>query len=134
MELLLNLVWVLVAATVLYAWGRRRNHPQARPRLVVLLCLLALIFPVISATDDLHAMNSEMEDSISVRRSAKQTIAGKPVGQPFVYHAPAMAAANFSGFSLVDVGAVTNLEESAGITTLPLTVHSSRAPPRWVLA
>jgi hypothetical protein len=133
MELLLNLVWVFVAATVLYAWGRRRNHPQARPQLVVLLCLLALLFPVISATDDLHAMNSEMEDSTSVRRSTKQVIAGKSVGQ-FVYHAPTLAVSDFNAVPPVYAGAVTNLEESAGATTLPFTTINDRAPPQSILS
>jgi hypothetical protein len=134
MELLLNLVWFFVATMVLYAWGRRRNHPQARPRLVVLLCLLALIFPVISATDDLHAMNTEMEDSASVRRSAKQAMGGKSLEPLLVYHAPALVTSHFKVSSVADFDVVTTFERSARVTTLPLTVRSPRAPPQRVFA
>ncbi len=68
LELLLNIVWVLVVAGSLLFWRRflsANEHCARRPviTLVALLCILVLLFPVISATDDLHVAEFAMEDS-----------------------------------------------------------------------
>jgi len=73
MELLLNIVWLALALPALWMWHRvpaRVHHPQwfGRCRPFLLLgCALVLLFPVVSATDDLHAMRPEMEESNSKR-------------------------------------------------------------------
>jgi hypothetical protein len=77
MELLLNLVWLLLAVPAYRLWRASRN-PSARGKLSALQALLALgcvlvvLFPIISATDDLCAMRTEMEENSSSRRSARQ--------------------------------------------------------------
>jgi hypothetical protein len=56
LEHLLNLVWVLAVAAVVLA-TRGQAHPVSRGRLLGLgafLCISMLLFPVISASDDLH--------------------------------------------------------------------------------
>jgi hypothetical protein len=68
LELLLNIVWVLVVTASLLFWRRflsANEHCSRRPvtTLVALLCILVLLFPVISATDDLHVAEVAMEDS-----------------------------------------------------------------------
>ena len=65
MESLLNLCWLLLALAALLAWCCQATSTPAgqRPRLVALLCALALMFPVISATDDLHPTVQAIEDS-----------------------------------------------------------------------
>ncbi|HEY6893847.1 MAG TPA: hypothetical protein VI258_06750 [Rhodanobacteraceae bacterium] len=52
MELLLNLVWCLLvaAAAVRFAMSERRVAVA-----LATLCILALLFPIISVTDDLHS-------------------------------------------------------------------------------
>ena len=73
MELLLNLCWLLLTVPAFFCW-RRRNRAEARPYIIIvaLSCLLTLLFPVISASDDLHAMRQEMEDSNATKRTLKQ--------------------------------------------------------------
>src|SRR5277367_4757911 len=77
MELLLNLAWFLLALPAYWMWQRCADTRAAR-RVSSLQCLLALgcavvlLFPVISATDDLHAMSSEMEESASGKRTVRQ--------------------------------------------------------------
>ena len=86
MELLLNLCWLLLTAPALYCWVRRRNHVESRPYIIIiaLTCLLTLLFPVISASDDLHAMRQEMEDSTATKRALKQAGIDKTSSQsPF---------------------------------------------------
>jgi len=68
LELFLNLVWVFVVTASLLLW--RRLCPASESRchrpitaLVALGCILVLLFPVISATDDLHVAEFAIEDS-----------------------------------------------------------------------
>ena len=78
MELLLNLLWLTLALPAIWMWrhspargGRFRPTDCVRP-LALLACVLLLLFPVVSATDDLHAMRPEMEESNPSRRLVKQ--------------------------------------------------------------
>jgi len=50
MELTLNLIWIAVAAAAFVAAPRRSFHVT-----IALVCGLALLFPIISASDDLNA-------------------------------------------------------------------------------
>ena len=98
MELLLNLFWLLLTALALGRWGRQ-NASRSPAHLIALICLLALLFPVISATDDLHAMRPEMEDSISNRRALKHACASThnpfPSGPALLWHpAPSFRTEN----------------------------------------
>jgi hypothetical protein len=72
MELLLNLCWLLLIGPALYCWMHRRDQSASTRYLIALACLLALLFPIISATDDLHVMRQEMEDSVLGKRTLKQ--------------------------------------------------------------
>src|SRR6266849_146294 len=77
MELLLNLVWVLLALPAWWLWrrgagGRAARRLSALHGLLALVCALVLLFPVISASDDLHAMRAEMEDSSINKRTVRQ--------------------------------------------------------------
>jgi hypothetical protein len=62
-ELLLNILWLLLAGPGIYLWARRRHTKPSFQLCIALACLLFLLFPVISASDDLHAMRSETEES-----------------------------------------------------------------------
>ena len=82
MELLLNLAWVLLVLPAYWLWRRGAGARVAR-RVTALQCLLALgcavvlLFPVISATDDLHAMRAEMEESATSKRTVRQAASEK---------------------------------------------------------
>ena len=83
MELLLNLLWLALALPAVLIWRRQPALPwssgkQARFRPLVLLgCLLALLFPVVSASDDLHPLSAEIEESGPFKRTVKQSPAVK---------------------------------------------------------
>jgi hypothetical protein len=57
MELFLNAVWVLLAVTALTRLGRRSLAAT-----LATVCVLALLFPIISITDDLHATAAAVEE------------------------------------------------------------------------
>src|ERR1700694_5279952 len=60
METILNLVWLSITLGIAGVWGLRwlpaRRHPRRRVvrEAIALGCALALLFPAISLTDDLH--------------------------------------------------------------------------------
>jgi hypothetical protein len=68
MELFLNLLWLLLAVPAMWVWRKatcRQAHStgQSRQCVLILACLLMMLFPVISASDDLQAMRPEVEES-----------------------------------------------------------------------
>jgi hypothetical protein len=85
MELLLNIVWLTLALPAIWMWRHQSACPADGCRLsrirpfLLLSCVLMLLFPVISATDDLHAMRQEMEESSSSKRMVKQAVGDKSV-------------------------------------------------------
>ena len=73
METFLNLVWLVVTLAVLWVWrfrwaaSRRHPHRNIRQETIAIVCLLALLFPVISLTDDLHP-DITPADTVSSKR------------------------------------------------------------------
>jgi len=69
MELLLNLIWITLAPLAVFGFlrGRARSGQLARvpchKSLVALLCAVVLLFPVVSASDDLHPTQAVVEES-----------------------------------------------------------------------
>ena len=68
MELFLNLCWLLLAIPAIWVWHEARSAQpsgrfHSRRSLLLLACLVVLLFPVISASDDLQAMRPEVEES-----------------------------------------------------------------------
>jgi len=91
MELLLNLLWLTLVLPALwlgrresvFAQGYRAHGPRRFDRLrpcLILSCVLMLLFPVVSATDDLHAMRQEIEESSSSKGVVKAAIDKSPTG------------------------------------------------------
>lgn len=87
MELFLNLCWLSLLLPGWLLWRRRpraadpdrsttgsAGNPATRPFvfLCALGCAFILLFPVISASDDLHAMRPEREESERAMRNASR--------------------------------------------------------------
>jgi hypothetical protein len=75
METFLNFVWLAAALTSIGLWRFRwvgsRPHPSYSSRMeaAAMVCFLALLFPVISLTDDLHP-ETAVVDAASGKRNA----------------------------------------------------------------
>src|SRR5271169_4156632 len=60
METFLNLVWLAVTVAAIWLWrfrwtvSQRNQKHSTRMAAAAMVCFLALLFPVISLTDDLH--------------------------------------------------------------------------------
>ena len=90
MELLLNLAWLTMVLTALWVFLRRRRScawtagvPYAKA-LLAIGCVLVLLFPVVSASDDLHPTQAVVEDAnkrIHQLTASLQNAQGNPGGQ-----------------------------------------------------
>ena len=76
MELLLNLAWLLVtvlcSVTLLRRVRRTKGSAPFWVLVTAVICVMVLLFPVISMTDDLHAEVFTAEDSGKRRVAATQ--------------------------------------------------------------
>jgi hypothetical protein len=83
METFLNLVWLVVAVAAIWLWrfrwtvSRRNPRHSTRMEAVAMICVLALLFPVISLTDDLHPETVAV-DAASGKRNACLIAASAP--------------------------------------------------------
>ncbi len=70
METFLNLAWALLALSSVCLWARfeRRTGTDRRRPIVSLLMLIAVLFPVISVSDDLWSIQNPAETDILLRR------------------------------------------------------------------
>jgi hypothetical protein len=129
MELVLNLVWLLLAVPAYWVWRRQSRKFGSLRCLVTLGCVLFLLFPVISATDDLHAMRPEMEESSPTKRTVKQTGGAKSYTQSHFGIPPANVP------NIVGVNRCNDVCERvpawlASRSLAPaIVVRSGRAPP-----
>jgi len=137
MELLLNLAWLLLALPAYWLWRGSRTAPTGR-RLTSVQCLLALgcmlviLFPVVSATDDLQAMRTEMEESSTSKRSLSQSSDHKPSPSKWQSHPALVLPLSFF---------VSNPQNWLSVPTfcwsvprISATLRAGRAPPRFPLA
>lgn len=138
MELLLNLAWVLLALPAYCLWRRDARMRLARPVsslqcLLALGCVLVLLFPVISASDDLHAMRAEMEDSSISKRTVRQ--AGSDTNSSWANRLqgpPAMVASVMS-LAAPEVRLLEVSVASVSPLAMPCVFHGGRAPPSSLL-
>jgi hypothetical protein len=134
MELLLNLAWVLLALPACWLWrrGARTRFSRRISSLQCLLalgCVLVLLFPVVSASDDLHAMRAEMEDSSISKRTVRQ--AGSDKNSAWVNRLQGPAAAVASAVRLVtpEVGRLEVVVTRVSPLARPCVFQRGRAPP-----
>ena len=82
-ETFLNLVWLAVSVAAVWLWryrwtlSRRNPRHSTRMEAVAMVCVLALLFPVISLTDDLHPEIIAV-DAASGKRNACLIAASAP--------------------------------------------------------
>ena len=61
MELFLNLVWLAISSTALI-FAPRRSMPVT----LALVCILAILFPIVSVSDDLNLDRDALEQALAV--------------------------------------------------------------------
>ena len=96
MELLLNLLWLLLVMPAVWIWRRQCGNLGSLRCLLVLGCGAFLLFPVVSATDDLQAMRPEIVESGPLKSTLKQGTAEKSAGQSQSPRSPAILTVVFA--------------------------------------
>jgi hypothetical protein len=132
MELLLNLSWLLLAMPAFWLWRVSSGVPDRRrlsalQGVFALACALVLLFPVVSATDDLRAMRAEMEESQTSRRSisqssAERSSASRALAQPALPVSATVPVALECGFLSV-------VPDSVPTPASLVLIRPGRAPP-----
>jgi hypothetical protein len=138
MEFLLNLAWMLLVLPAFWLWwrgsgDRAERRVTAGQCLLALGCAVVLLFPVISATDDLHAMRAEMEEAAGNRRSVRT--AGSEKSAVGLHRLPGPPALAVNGW-LLSSPAFARLEVRSSVSAYcmqPASFRAGRAPPRSLL-
>lgn len=138
MELFLNILWLALALGAFGLWSlgillTRRRHCGPLPQLALLTCVLVLLFPVISATDDLHPIRTELEESTPSKRIKKTTI-DKSSGDRSVFDTYAIQLTRSFLFPFLTEtrGLVSSVLDLPAQQAL-LGEHPLRAPPNSIL-
>jgi hypothetical protein len=134
MELLLNLAWLLLALPAYWLWRERRAGRKfsSLQCLLALGCLLVILFPVVSATDDLRSMRAEMEESPSSKKAFRQASSEK-ISAARWQSPPALVASTIP-FVAFDESWLQASTPRLFPSAAPAVEHAGRAPPVSFLA
>jgi hypothetical protein len=141
MELTLNLIWAAIAAASYALLFRRlviRDPGNARGLnrsqcIIALTCVLAILFPVISLTDDLHEMQATAEEASPSGLVMKKCVASHSTTPAQSLH---QAARIFTPFAMDARWAVLGVVAAQQIQHPFPGVHLSpfgRAPPSFAI-
>lgn len=138
MELLLNLAWLLLALPAFWLWrrgaaARLARRVSALQFLLALGCVLVLLFPVISVTDDLHAMRAEMEDSAVSKRAVRQAGSDKASARGNRLQEYPLVVARASWLPAVEVRLFEASIAPLFALAKPSVIDAGRAPPLSLL-
>ena len=138
MELLLNLAWLLLALPAYWLWRRGTGARNARRLtalqfLLTLVCALVLLFPVISATDDVHAMRSEIEDSAVGERAVRPTGSDKPSSWVNRLQGSPAILTSSSWLPAAEVRLFESCVAQISPWSRPCVLNAGRAPPYSLL-
>ncbi len=134
MELLLNLVWLLLALPAFLVWrGRTASRTSGSLQsLLTLACLLTILFPVISASDDLRVMRSEVEESSVTKRTLRHASPDRYSASGL--HSPVAVVSVASDFFVAEVTWRSQLNPEPLSLCFFDNKTASRAPPSLVLS
>ena len=138
MEYFLNCCWLLLFVPALWVWRRHtlsisNKHYRSTTCLVALVCAVFLLFPVISASDDLHAMRAEMEECGSGKRAFRQAPEQRT---SMLFHSPPLATRLTPTFVFWFPNQISRRSTDPHLVvpvSASFSLLSSRAPPAPLL-
>ena len=133
MELLLNLLWIAMVLVAFSVFLQKRRDGSLLPKvpygkaLLALACVLVLLFPFVSASDDLHPTQAVLEDAT---RRMQQAMAPHQQVQAGLFTAmlPGLLAI-YLMFALITLHAWQPIACEAEVTYRERTPHDGRSPP-----
>ena len=130
METVLNLIWLVLALAMFCLWrycwrASQRDIAQKWTAAVALGCALALLFPVISLTDDLHPETVAIDGSSGKRNGRQMLAAASPN-----HSSPQKSVAHSICAVLRSCAAATHLAVAVQFSLLPcfLSLRVPRIP------
>jgi len=139
METTLNLIWLIVTIAAVWLWrfrwsvSREDRRHTIRMESIAMVCVLALLFPVISLTDDLHPETVAV-DASSGKRNACLLAASCPhvrtaTANPGKHFAPGLVSTSFdpANWIVIEILAVTNFSDINSIARN----SRGRSPPAF---
>ena len=134
MELLLNLAWLLLVLPAYWLWqgscaANKAEKFRSLQVAIALACALVILFPVVSATDDLHVMRAEIEESPCNKRSVRAASTDKTSAAPLRWQAPPALAENLRMFAPGVAPGQIALAQTLSILVEPPVEDVGRAPP-----
>jgi len=137
METTLNLIWLVVTVAAVWLWrfrwsvSRENRRHSTRIEVVAIICVLALLFPVISLTDDLHPEIVPADTASSKRNHCLLIASHSHTGNSkSLLHAHAFCAP--PSYSSLELGVVATRTFPAEISfqiSCAAFLGSGRAPP-----
>src|SRR5579864_800407 len=141
MELTLNLVWAMIAAASYALLFRRLSNCDAGNArglsrgqcIVALTCFLAILFPVISLTDDLHQMQATAEEASPSGLIMKRCVAsGSSTGAQTLHcflllYAPLAANPRWADFAIMTAREIQRTSPGMHLSAF------GRAPPSFAI-
>ncbi len=134
MELLLNLAWLLLSLTLLASLRTKQSRSlgfsgaaDRRRRYLTVIVLSFLLLPVISMTDDLHAMTAMADSERTDRRCS--AIQNQHLQDHTQIHPAFSAGPVYLEDPRVCIGIVGSFHLLPDVAILPIALHSDRAPP-----
>jgi hypothetical protein len=138
LELLLNLFWLLLAFPAFWIWRQAEDSQpgcrvHSRRCMLLVACVVLLLFPIISASDDLQAMRPEVEESTSrdTQRHAQGCRQATSLDHARIFAVPLPTDSLIPQFACLGL-AVT--PSPRAVVALSVVVPSGRAPPISFLA
>jgi hypothetical protein len=128
MELLLNLAWLALALLAFGAFVQkrkaalRRRRASYRTALLAMVCVLVLLFPVVSASDDLHPTQAVLEDASKRVQQVVAPLSSSPSIVPALLALCVLAA-------LVMVATWRPATSATPVISLARNLVSGRSPP-----
>jgi hypothetical protein len=143
MEQFLNLLWLAIAllSSSLWAWFRLRPEKDPRPGIrseaIALCCALALLFPSVSLTDDLHPQIVAVDASSGKRHSGNLIVHASQIGTHGIRaarHASSLAVLpiRHAEKNLCLVGTSESLSHASSLERV--VIRLGRAPPALPLS
>jgi len=128
MELFLNLAWLLLAGVLVWHWlqGETRAKTGGGLQLIAIAVLVAILFPVISMSDDLLAVQNASEADNYQRRDQLVPSNNHPVQPALNIIAAVISAGLLLGFSRF---AIPILAPRYELEHPELAILGNRPPP-----
>ena len=134
MELLLNLVWLLLSLALLAgAWSRwccvqvPPSRIERRRRYLTVFVLSFLLLPVISMTDDLHAMTTMAESERTDLKVA--AVQSQHLQDQTQIHPAFSAGPDYLEVPCICIGLIGPFRLLPDAAAPPIALQSDRAPP-----